>query len=110
MELTQRPDGVWALSGYIDFDNATAVRDRVQAALGQETSWTLDLAGLEEAGSIVVALMLAWCRSAAVSGATVRYVGVPDSLVRLISFVGLQDLMPVNGDSEAHADAPAQAY
>jgi ABC-type transporter Mla MlaB component len=95
VELTQQTEGVWALSGKIGFANAVDVRDRVQALIGREDALTLEFSGLDENGSVVVALMLHWCRSAAAVGNKVEFAGVPEPLVRLISFVGLKDLLPI---------------
>ena len=101
------------IEGRVDFVNAEEVCDAGRALLRARTGDSapagleVDLSRLDHAGSVVVAVLLAWARTC--SG-PMRLVALPDSLRRVLEVTGLDDLFDVAGAATVAGsqDSPAR--
>jgi phospholipid transport system transporter-binding protein len=89
------------LKGAITFNDALEWRDSVLAAIDRD-GLTLDLAGIEEADSAAVSLLLEWQREARARGFHVVYANLPQAIVSLAEVYGVSALIP---SSERNAAA-----
>ena len=81
------------LKGSITFNDALEWRDSVLAAIDHDRL-TLDLAGIEEADSAAVSLLLEWQREAKARGFRVVYANLPQAIVSLAEVYGVTALIP----------------
>lgn len=101
------------IDGRVDFVNAEEVCDaglallRARTGDSPSTGLEVDLARLDHAGSVVVAVLLVWARTC--SG-PMRLVALPDSLRRVLEFTGMDDLFDVAGAATVAGsqDSPAR--
>lgn len=84
--------GVRRLSGSLDFDSVPALYRRTDELLAGD-GVTLDLSGVESAGSVAVALLLEWRREACRRGVELRLVGIPDAVRRMARLAGVEALL-----------------
>jgi phospholipid transport system transporter-binding protein len=89
-------DGVRRLSGSLDFDSVPALYGRTDELLAGEAV-TLDLSGVEAAGSPAVALLLEWRRQARRRGVELRLMGIPESVRRMARLAGVEALLEDGG-------------
>lgn len=89
------------LIGEIDYQNADTLREAGEQLLDAQhlTNCDVDLAGVVEPGTIVVALLLAWYRVLRRRSAQMRVLNVPASLQRVLQFTGVMNVLAI-------ADAP----
>ena len=57
---------------------------------------TIDLAGVEDADSSALSLLLEWQRAAKARGFRIRYSGLPDNLRSLAQVYGVLDLLALD--------------
>lgn len=82
--------------GHVDFDNANELREQGERLIESEASDVrVDLTGLTAAGSVAVAVLIAWFRHASLLDCAIRFSNVPPALVNVIEFSGLNDVIPV---------------
>lgn len=55
----------------------------------------IDLSGVGHADSSAVAVMLGWLRHGALTGALIRFAGVPAGVASLAELYGVSDLLPL---------------
>jgi phospholipid transport system transporter-binding protein len=82
----------WTYAGTLTFANATAVFDAC-GELALPAAGRVDLAGLGEADSAALAVMLAIKRRAAREGARIAFASVPPGIARLARVYGVEDLL-----------------
>jgi len=75
-------------------DNARRLLElgRAKIVAGEQV---FDLSAVVDADSSAVAVMLGWLRHAALSGAVVRFAGVPAGVLSLAELYGVSDLLPL---------------
>lgn len=76
------------LTGEVSFDT---IDQYLKTDLGE--AQTLDLSGLEELDSTLVALILRWSRQKAASGKKLTVTNAPNQLTSLIELYGLQEII-----------------
>jgi phospholipid transport system transporter-binding protein len=82
------------LSGSITFNDALAWRDAVLKELDRD-GLILDLAGVGEADSSALSLLLEWRREAGARGYALRYANLPQAIRSLAEVYGVVGLIPV---------------
>ena len=85
-------DGRWTFAGSLTFAYAAAVFAAAQE-LPLPASGIVDLAGLEQADSSALAVMLALKRRAAVSGARLTFGSIPQGISALANVYGVEELL-----------------
>jgi phospholipid transport system transporter-binding protein len=85
-------DTQWTFAGSLLFADAAAVFAAAQA-LPLPASGIVDLAGLEQADSAALAVMLALKRRAAASGVRLQFASIPQGLATLASVYGVEELL-----------------
>jgi len=96
---------VFELPAEVDFTNLVDVREAGKAHIDQGEETDFDLAGLTEANSAVVALLIAWFRYAHTRGKVVRFLRVPVSVMNIIEVSDLSEVLPIV-DAEAAVVGP----
>lgn len=83
------------IEGRVDFDNAEKLcADGLAALALRSGEVAIDLARMDHAGSVVVAVLLVWARHCA---QPLRLLALPDSLRRVLEFTGMDDLFDFPG-------------
>ena len=98
------------LPAVVNFANLVSIRDAGKqyidaagAATGNAADVVeFDLAGLGEASSAVVALLIAWFRYGHARGKVVRFLRVPAAVMNIIDLSDLSEVLPI-------AAAPGEA-
>jgi ABC-type transporter Mla MlaB component len=105
-ELLELEAGRWRLEGALTLETV-AVLTRQSARLfpsrrdrtrHQEAELELDLAGVTQASSAAVALMLDWLARARSVGCQLRIINWPLSMVRIARFSNLAELLELSAD------------
>ena len=73
--------------------NALALLQAGCAILAEEQE-TIDLAGVAEADSSALAVLLAWLRSATAAQRQLRYINLPAGILALADLYGVDELLP----------------
>lgn len=90
--------GILRVEGGIDFANANDCCEQGLALLARaEGPVTADLAGLEKAGSVSVAVLLRWAHAVAARGQVLQLAQVPDKCRAILRVSGLGDALPETG-------------
>ena len=100
-KVDQASAGVISVSGTIDVTNAVAVRvsgERLLAA-SQEASIEVDLASLEQSGSVAISVMLCWMRLAKSNGKTLEFTNMPNKMFDVARVSGLDEVIPLRAES-----------
>jgi phospholipid transport system transporter-binding protein len=84
----------WTYAGTLTFANATAVFDAC-GDLALPAAGSVDLAGLGQADSTALAVMLALKRRAAREDRPIAFVSVPAGILRLARVYGVEELLAV---------------
>ncbi len=88
------------LRGHVDWDDCERLRDAGAAAIAalpdDSEMVRIDTSGLERPESRVVAVMLSWLRAAHARDLRMVLVEMPESLVRILEFTGLDEVFDVN--------------
>lgn len=83
------------VQGVVDFDNADRVcAEGLQKLAGLPATVTLDLAGLESASTVTVAVLLRWGRALAARGGRLQLSHVPAKCRAILQVSGLSAAMP----------------
>ncbi len=82
----------WTFAGALTFADAAAVF-AASRSLALPTSGIVDLAGLGQADSSALAVMLALKRRAAAEGATLSFASIPPGIHSLAHVYGVEDLL-----------------
>jgi phospholipid transport system transporter-binding protein len=82
----------WTFAGSLTFEDAADVFEAARL-LPLPTTGVVDLAGLAQADSSALAVMLALKRRAAVEGVTLAFVSVPQGLHALAQVYGVEELL-----------------
>lgn len=81
--------------GHVDFAGADAVCDQGLALIAQAPGDVVaDLAGLESASSVSVAVLLRWARALAARGNRLSLVSVPEKCRAILRISGLTEALP----------------
>jgi len=72
-------------------------------ALIDRDGLVVDLAGVEEADTSALSLLLEWHREARARGYHVRYENMPENMTSLANVYGVQELIPLVGAAPAPA-------
>ena len=91
-EVIPREDGNLSVEGSITIDNVAEVAARGIALLDRD-GVTFDLAGLTEADSSVVSLLLEWRREAARRSRHMHIANMPENLSSLVRLYGVSELI-----------------
>jgi len=82
----------WAFAGSLTFADASAVFE-ASRSLALPGTGIVDLAGLAQADSSALAVMLALKRRAAVEGARLAFVSIPPGILTLAHVYGVEELL-----------------
>lgn len=82
-----------ALVGRLDFVTAPDALIQVGDRLADHAALSVDLSGVSTANSAGLALMVEWKSLAAESGKSIRFVGVPDSLLSIADICQVRSLL-----------------
>lgn len=85
--------GRFSLSGSITFETADRVLKASKAVFGKQADFELDCSGVTEADSAGLALLLEWKAWARRHRASIRYLGLPKSIVAIARTTGVEDLI-----------------
>lgn len=85
--------GYFFLEGELSFASALLALKKTAWIFESASDITFDLTGLERADSAGVALMLEWRRRAGQSGATLRYVNLPEQLRAIMRVAGVDRIL-----------------
>ena len=91
--MIERRDDRLLLSGAITFNDALQWRESVLKEIDRD-GIVVDLAGVGEADSAAVSLLLEWVREAKARGYAVRYANLPQAIVSLAEVYGVGSLIP----------------
>jgi phospholipid transport system transporter-binding protein len=91
-EVIPREDGNLSVEGPVTIDNVAEVAAR-GVALFERDDVTFDLAGLKEADSSVVSLLLEWRREAARRNRHMHIANMPENLQSLVRLYGVSELI-----------------
>ena len=85
----------------LDLDQAEAIKSQGYALIeGRDHGLQVDLARLQRANSVTVAVLMAWYRHAALQQKTIQFVNLSQDLLNIIEFSGLRRLLLPNASNE----------
>jgi phospholipid transport system transporter-binding protein len=99
--MIERTDDRLLLSGSITFNDALEWREAVLKELDRD-GLVIDLAGVEEADSAALSLLLEWRREAKARGYRLRYANLPQAIRSLAEVYGVSSLIPAIGTPTSH--------
>ena len=99
--MIREQDGVWRVEGAVKVDTAHTLLQEAEAIWAAD-QLVLDLSGISEADSAVVAVLLSWRRRAHRLGKKIEYLNPTDSVRSLISLYDVAELLFVP-DSGLHS-------
>ena len=82
-----------AVSGPVTLANVAQVLEEGYAAI-RAGAGAVDLAGVTELDSSLLAMLLAWMREAARTGRTLRVDNLPGGLITIAQLYGVDELLP----------------
>jgi anti-anti-sigma factor len=83
------------LAGAVDFANADACCEQgLKLLAGMPAEVTVDLGGLESAGTVTVAVLLRWARSVAARNGRLSLAQVPQKCRAILHVSGLAEALP----------------
>ena len=89
----------YELPAEVNFANLVTVREagkrHIDAAAEDTEQVEFDLAGLADASSAVVALLIAWFRYGHAHGKVVRFLHVPAPIMNIIEVSELSEVLPI---------------
>ncbi len=95
------------LPAEVSFANLVEVREQGKWHIDASDPAEFDLAGLADASSAVVALLIAWFRYGHARGKVVRFLRVPAATMNIIEVSDLTEVLPiVNPEPDAAAVEP----
>jgi len=92
-QLADRGDGHFAVSGDLSFETANKVLRASEAVFRRHSSLDIDLSGVDKADSAGLALLIEWKAQAAQRKATIRFTGLPESLLGIARVSEVDDLL-----------------
>lgn len=90
--MTRESAGSLRASGRIDVDNAATALHEGTAAIGGVPA-RIDLAALESADSVTLAVLIAWAARARAAGQAVGYTAMPPRLQALARLSGVESML-----------------
>ncbi len=93
--IRQEADSTLAVCGQVTADNVVVLRsegERWLGSLGREVE--INLAGVENAHSIVLSLLLCWQRAAKACNQNLIYSGISERMLSLCALSGLSQHLP----------------
>jgi phospholipid transport system transporter-binding protein len=99
--MIERRDDRLLLGGSITFNDALEWREAVLKELDRD-ALVIDLAGVEEADSAAVSLLLEWRREAKARGYELRYANLPQAIRSLAEVYGVSALIPSTDTRPSH--------
>lgn len=94
------------ISGEIDHWALEELRPDIEQVLTSERMVVLGFAGVPHAGSSFLRLLIRASRAAAQVGTVLRIAGMPDVLIRCVTYSGLSDVIRAWGDVIEAATSP----
>lgn len=85
--------GRWRLRGALTFATVPALVGEGERVLAGGGEWRIDLAGVTQADSAGLALLMRWLRRAAAQGARLRYEHMPAQMQAIAHASGLEALL-----------------
>lgn len=83
------------LEGEVTFKNVASLRDRGVAIIDNLVKVEIDFAKVTHADSSALALVIAWVRDANVQSKTIKYHNLPQKMLDLGRFNGLDAVLPI---------------
>lgn len=97
--IVRGAEGLWRVEGVVKVDSAAALFGEAEA-MWQDPELRVDLSGISEADSAVIALLLAWRRRALAEGREIEFLNATESVRSLAT---LYDVAQLLFPSEAEA-------
>tara|TARA_B100000780_G_scaffold216710_1_gene156048 strand:+ start:190 stop:480 length:291 start_codon:yes stop_codon:yes gene_type:complete len=92
MEFTKTENNTWVLRGNLTFENISKVIDQAKD-FNWQNSVNLDLSGVGEVDTSLLALILHWKRSAKVNKKNVFISAAPENLMKLAKLYGAEEFI-----------------
>lgn len=92
--MIERRDGRLLVTAPMTMDHSRRLLAAGSAVL-QPGEQVFDFAGVGEADSSALVVMLGWLRAAATARATVRFVNIPAGVTSLAELYGVSELLPL---------------
>ena len=92
MEFTKAENNTWVLSGSLTFENISKVIDKAKDFSWQH-SVNLDLSGVGDVDTSLLALIFHWKRLAKVNKKNVFISAAPENLIKLARLYGAEELI-----------------
>lgn len=92
--MIERSAGRLLVTAPLTMGNSRRLLEAGCAAL-QPGEQVFDFAGVSEADSSAIVVMLAWLRAAAAARADVRFVNIPAGVASLAELYGVSELLPL---------------
>ncbi|QKT04950.1 STAS domain-containing protein [Ectothiorhodospiraceae bacterium 2226] len=86
-------EGRFRVTGALAFDTVPALLQASEPVLSGAGPWRIDLAGVAQADSAGLALLLRWMRRAAAAGTRARYENMPPQMRAIAAASGLEELL-----------------
>lgn len=87
--------GRFSLQGELSFASVPTLLRQGQALFAGQHGIELDLAGVRRADSAGLALLVEWLAQARRAGRPLRFLRVPEQILRMAELGGLQDILPL---------------
>jgi len=88
-------EGRLRVEGVLDFDSVSGLVAESEVLFRRNARLRIDLSGVEAANSAGLALLLEWMDLARSRRIDLRFLNLPESLVRIAAFSNLGSLLPV---------------
>ena len=95
-EIREAHNGGLEIVGVIDFYTSPDLLKRILARMKPGENLEINFAGVERVDSSAAALMLEWLREAHKRNTELRYTGLPEMLLSLLSVCGLESRLPIH--------------
>ena len=95
-EIREAHNGGLEIVGVIDFYTSPDLLKRILARMKPGGSLEISFAGVKRVDSSAVALMLEWLREGHKRNIKLRYTGLPEMLLSLLSVCGLEGRLPIH--------------
>ena len=92
MEFTKTENNTWVLRGNLTFENISKAIDKAKD-FNWQNSVNLDLSGVGEVDTSLLALILHWKRSAKVNKKNVFISAAPENLMKLSRLYGAEEFI-----------------
>jgi phospholipid transport system transporter-binding protein len=92
-ELHEEGEGRFALQGDMSFETANQILKASEAVFAQHATIQVDLSKVGTADSAGLALLLEWKAQVAARGASIQFIGMPDSLASVARTSEVTDLL-----------------